>query len=148
MADQMQYPFQLIDVFFISFHCQRQPIIADPISIAVKISLKVVYDNFPELEVFLKVENYETQTQSITFDAEVVGKFAPAPDQPKPDKNIIPDFIDDRALFILWPVISQQFKQMTGLMGMNPIKLLMPARFDSHLQIAATGEQTKEGEQA
>ena len=49
---------------------------------------------------------------------------------PEADRNTIVDFINERALFSMWPYISQMSRLMTSQMGMNPVNWRMPQNFE------------------
>jgi hypothetical protein len=61
---------------------------------------------------------------------EVVGLFDLIEGQPEPDRSIIGDFVNERALFMLWPHVTHTVKQITGQMGVNPVNVRTPDTFE------------------
>jgi preprotein translocase subunit SecB len=128
MADTDIYPFQLKDVILISLHAGRQAVIPDVVSVNVAAGVRIVDDQYPRLEIGLKMRT-QGEPKHITFDLELVGIFELAEGAAEPDRAIGTEFASNRALFILWAYADQTVRQLTSQMGVNPIKLLPPHQF-------------------
>lgn len=138
MTDYVNYPFKLEAAFFSCVNCRRSPHVPDNWNIEFKGLVKVEDKNFPKIEVFLRFETVHKEPVSI--EIEVVGIFTHIPDQPLPDRSIVLDFVNERALFMMWPYASQMILQVTAQMGMTPITVTTPYRYDFRPVLPPTEE--------
>lgn len=130
MTQQIRFPFELREAFFVSLQFDRKPQVPDPLTFGVSAAVKVVADGFPELRVHLRIETLQAEDSPLTFHAEVIGLFGLLQGQPVPDRSIIPEFVNERALFLLWPYVSQTVRQITAQMGISPVRLPTPIIFE------------------
>lgn len=133
MDKNLRYPFKLNNAFFSTLKFSRPEKVPEetlPTSFEVKIN--VTEDNFPEhLQIRLRMET----TPEVPFEIciELIGLFDLVEGH-NPDQSIIPDFLNERALFMLWPYITQTVAQITSTMGMDPIKLATPYSYFFQLE--------------
>lgn len=128
MTKQSLPVFQLTEAFFKTLEFRRIPEIPDSLSVQFNVQLRVHSDKLPEsLQVDLRLETLEGQP--VTIALEVVGLFKGADDQPRPDSDELSLFVNERALFTLWPYIVQMTRLTTAQMGMDPVKLPTPHEF-------------------
>src|SRR5574341_2005610 len=131
MPSESRFPYRLQSAFFITLHFERKPEVPVPLQLTFGIYLKVVDEKFPDnLQINLKVET-TGDDPPVKLVVETVGLFALIENLPKPNKDIITPFLNERALFILWPYLSQIVRQMTALMGIQAIDILMPNILDT-----------------
>lgn len=124
MSDHVRFPFHLQAAFFTTVNCRRSPQIQDPVSSDFKTLVKVEDGNFPNFEIFLKLQT--EGEQPVSFEMELVGIFVHVQDQPIPDRSMILEFMNEQALHMLWPYMVQMMAQITAQMGMNPIRIPTP----------------------
>jgi preprotein translocase subunit SecB len=128
MMPEMRYPLKLDNVFFSQLQFTRIPQMPDDLELPVGIQAKVVDQRFPErLEVHLKAETADDSP--LAFRVVVVGLFSLIEGASEPDRDIIPDFVTNRAFYILWAYIDHVVTQTTTSMGMKPIRLQPPIDF-------------------
>ena len=128
ITDKARFPFRLANAFFTALEARRPPEIHDASKLNFSIQIKVIEEHFPErLEVNLKVET--TANQPLTLKIELVGLFDLVDGQPVPERGIIPDFINERALFQMWPYITQKMRNLSIEMAANPVNLPVPYSF-------------------
>jgi len=128
MTDEIEYPFQLNNVFFISMEFERAPEMPDLLELQFSFHLKVLDDRYPErLQIHLLMATHPGQPMKIR--AELVGLFDLVEGQSPPARDRIPEFDHERALFVMWPYMAQMIRQTTGEMGTTPVNLRMPYMF-------------------
>jgi preprotein translocase subunit SecB len=128
MNQKPQFPFSLINAFFITLRFERIPEIHDTINIPIEIQIKIIDKDFPRLQVNLR---YKTPDDSpLKFDIELVGLFDYVGEDPERDHKIVNDFVREKGLHMLWPYVLQMARLITGQMGMSPIETKTPLRFD------------------
>jgi preprotein translocase subunit SecB len=128
MTQEVQFPIRLSDAFFTSLQIRRMPNIPEPMEIAITLGVRVHSEQFPDsLQIDLKVET--APDQPLLLSLELVALFELIEGHTRPDRSIIPEFMNQRALYMLWPYIAQIIKQVTALMGMNPVSLRTPEVF-------------------
>ncbi len=84
------------------------------------------------MQLVLKVQTVEDQP--LSFLLELIGLFDHVEELPAPDRSIIPDFINERALYMLWPYMAQVITNITGQMGTIPINVPTPYKFSFESQ--------------
>ncbi len=126
MTQKCRFPFRLNNSFFVEIRFQRREFIKQEESpLTFNVQFKVISDDFPdELQISLKLETPDEYPVDICL--EQIGLFGLVDECDTPNKDIIPDFINERALFTLWPQFTQTIKQMTAMMGMAPIEIGTP----------------------
>lgn len=124
-----KYPFILNNVFFVTVEFYRKSIMENEFQFEAKVDLKVVTEQLPQrLQLNLKFAS--ENAIPVKFKLELVGLFDLVEGYPDADQNTIVDFINERALFSMWPYISQMSRLMTSQMGMNPVNWRMPQNFE------------------
>jgi preprotein translocase subunit SecB len=144
MAQEIDFPFQLNNAFFVNLQLSRLPVIPDQLTMKFAVDLKVQDQKFPnELEVYVRLRTLEEQP--LTFNIELVGQFSLIEGTPAPSPDIISDFINKQALFMLWPYLVQVIKQVTAQMGTNPVNIATPHSF--HIELAKQVTESVETEE-
>lgn len=127
MTTIQQYPFNLVNAFFVSLEFEREPVLPEKMELPIEAQIKVVDEGFPRLQV-----NLRTRTQgqaSVKFSLELVGLFDYAGDHPEIDREIAGEFVREKGLYMLWPYVTQTIRIITGQMGMNPLDTKTPLYF-------------------
>lgn len=120
------YPFKLVNAFFINLQLKRGPNIPDSIHLNIPVEIKVNAPDYPErFQVGLRM-HVESGEPPITLEAELVGIYELAEANAKPENGILKQFIEQRAVFTLWAYMSQMIQIASGQMGMNPLKIENP----------------------
>lgn len=129
MREEIIFPYQLESAFFTSLQFVRGPQLPDPTHLNFLAQLKVIDEEFPDkLQIHLKAET--VPDQPMTISAELVGLFRLVDGQAQPDHTIVSEFVNERAIFQLWPLITQMVGLVTGQMGMEPFRMPTPYAFD------------------
>ena len=137
-----KYPFRLTNAFLIELSFQRAPQVPEPIPLNLNVLVKVVDLEFPKLEVRLRLQT-EGDDQPLKIVAEVVGMFDLVEGQPVPGREIVVEFLNERALFMLWPYISLPIQQITAQMGTGPVALAVPYHFELTQEALTVEAQTQ-----
>jgi hypothetical protein len=124
-----KYPFRLVNAFLIELSFQRAPEMPASIPLNLKALIRVDDQKFPQLGVHLRLQT-EGDDQPLKIQAEVVGWFDLVEDQPVPGREVVVDFLNERALFMLWPYISLPIRQVTAQMGIAPVVMAAPYHFE------------------
>lgn len=128
MTQETRFPFRLEHAFFRTLEFHREPSVPPQLNVDFSVQIKVHSEQFPDrLEIDLKVETQEEQP--LTFCLELIGIFTLVEGEPKPDREILPKFVNERALHVLWPYLTQVISQATVQMGINPLKIPIPYFF-------------------
>ena len=67
--------------------------------------------------------------QPVKLDLIIIGKFALIEGATEPDSSTIQNFVNERALHILWSYVDQMVSLVSAQMAMKPIRLLPPIEF-------------------
>jgi len=133
MTEKNMFPFRLQKAFFISIQFIRIPELPEKVHLPLSAEVKVLANQFPEtLHVRLRISTPEKH--DLMLNLELVGIFTYVEGLPKLDKDIIPDFVNKRALHMLWPYMVQMISNITGQMGTNPIEIDTPYDFKIPLE--------------
>lgn len=129
MPQKLRFPFRLSHAFFTSLKFFRNPEVPNELQLQLSTAVRVLEGNFPErLEIHLKLETLGEPP--LMFSIELVGLFDLIEGEPEPERSIIPNFVNERALYMLWPYLSQIVRNITGQMGTNPLDLPAPFSFE------------------
>lgn len=124
-----EFPFILNDIFFTTVEFCRKSQMENEFQLEAKVELKVVTEQLPQrLQLNLKFES--ENAPPVKFKLELVSLFDLVEGHPEADRNTIVNFINERALFIMWSYVSQISRLMTSQMGMNPVNWRMPRNFE------------------
>ncbi len=127
MTEPTRFPFQLKDVVFMSLSAERGPSLPEVVGVNVAAVVRVSEENYPRLEIGMRMET-QRETSQIYFHVDIVGVFELVEGTEPPERNRIPEFVSERAIFILWPYADQAIRHITTLLGVNPIKLPPPVQ--------------------
>ena len=128
MKENLNFPFKLVTTLFSFIQCARKPEIPDDFQLGVNIQLNVLDDDFPQkIQINLKV--FSLPDQPFYFNLELIAIFIPTNQPTSFPKENIPDFVNQRALFMLWPYIVSEVRDLTVKMGINSITLETPSEF-------------------
>ena len=104
----------------------------DQLNLTFGVEVRVQEERFPDtLQVDIRLKTLEDQP--LTMHAELVGLFSLVDGAPQPVRDIIPDFVNNQALHMLWPYMAQMLRIVTGQMGTNPINIKTPHEFQIEL---------------
>jgi preprotein translocase subunit SecB len=144
MTQEIRFPFRLNNAFFTSLEFERISELPERLDLSIGVQAKISEDEFPDrLQVHLRIKTVEEESP-LTFCVELIGLFDLIEDQPEPDRSIITEFVNERALYILWPHITQMVRIVTGQMGTNPINVNTPFEFHWRLPEGETIESSEE----
>lgn len=119
------FPFTFNDAVFSELNFFRGPDVSELSKVDAHVQVKVVTENLPErLQVHIRLESEESE--DVRFVLEVVGLFDLKEDVVEPDQETVYAFINERAIYILWPYITQMSRILTPQMGMNPMNWNIP----------------------
>lgn len=125
----LYFPFRLDTTFFSLLHFSRQPNISGEFQLSIISQLKVVDDEYPQkIQINLRVTTQKEQP--VFFDIELIALFSHVEDQPLFPKEDFQDFINQRALFMLWPYIVSEVHESTAKLGTPPITLVTPHQYN------------------
>jgi hypothetical protein len=128
MTSEFNYPFHLINSFFILLDFQREPAVTPGVALTITAEVKVVIENYPkQLQVNLNISSLKDAP--IRFHLELVGLFDYSGNNPDIDKYQIVEFLNNQGLFALWPHITQMTRFITSQMGIEVINLNIPLKF-------------------
>jgi len=129
MTEPQLPKFRLHEAFFTSLEFSRMPEIPEPLHLRFSVELKVHSEGLPDaLQIDLKLETLEDQP--LTMILELVGLFRGSGDQTQLEDDQVSRFINERALFILWPYIVQMTRFVTAQMGISPVNIEVPLQFN------------------
>lgn len=129
MLQETHFPFRLKQAFFKTLEFHREPEMPEQLNVNFSVQVKTHDEGLPDrLEIHLKIETPEGQP--LTFCVELIGIFGPIEDMPEPSHDILAEFVNERALHMLWPYLYQITHQVTGQMLANPLKIPTPHMFD------------------
>ena len=128
MEFSTQYPYRFLEAFFITLRFERTGVVDDPLTMQMKTQFRIRMEPLPEmLHVDLRVESIGSDNLKILV--ELVGLFELMKGRSEPSQEIINDFVFERAIVSMWPLLSSMVRQTTSLMGMQPIKINAPYEF-------------------
>jgi len=142
MTQEIRFPLRLQKAFFKSLQFKRSPTIPERSQLPISVLLRVLDKDFPDtLQIELKVETVGEQPLALSL--ELVGQFSQVEDRPKADRSVIPSFINEQALHMLWPYMVQMIRLVTGQMGMSPVDIPIPYLFNFQPQEQTTGSSVE-----
>ena len=128
MTQETRFPWRLDNAFFTSLRFRRVPELPDPLQVGITTQARLHSEHFPDkLQIDLKIETPDDQP--LMLSVELVGLFSAVEGEPKPDPSILADFVNEKALYVLWPYIVHMVRQITGQMGTNPVNISTPHSF-------------------
>jgi preprotein translocase subunit SecB len=143
MAQEARFPIRLTDAFFSSLQFRRVPEMPDPLQVNFNVHVRVHGEQFPDnLQINLQVETLDDQPLMLSL--ELVGLFRVVGDRPGLDRSVLPDFVNERAIHMLWPYVVQMIRQVTAQMGIKPVNFPTPYKFEFALPEQATESTQQE----
>jgi preprotein translocase subunit SecB len=127
MADSPKYPFMLVGTFFLRLEFRRKPEIAPPLTTTWTATIRVDESSYPKFDVF--VTAVASDDQPFSFTIELLGRFNVDEGMEAPTQAIIPEFLSNQALYMLWPYVVQAIAQASAQMGMPPVQISTPAKW-------------------
>lgn len=148
MAQETHFPFRLGNAFFTNLQVSRLPAMPDQLTMKFAVDVRIQDHKFPnELQVDVRLRTLGEQP--LTLNIELVGLFGLVDGAPEPSPDIISDFINQRALFMLWPYLVQMVKQVTAQMGTNPVNITTPYSFHvESVERVTESAETEENDEA
>lgn len=123
--EQVNFPFRLTDTLFRKLVFSRRPQMPEDVQIKLKVNVQLHAQNLPErLQIDIRVETVEEEP--LAFAVELVALFEPADDGTKVDSQLAKDFVNERAFYMLFPLVRQKISEVTHVMGIKPVQLPMP----------------------
>lgn len=136
MTNKLRFPYKLKDVLFSTVKFERGIVPEGQVLAKFDVQVKTIDEGFPKsLQVNLKVETSEESPVDIRLV--LIGLFELLEEQDEPGPEIIPDLLNERVLFMLWPYITQMVMQTTTMMGIPPINIPTPFQYN----FAPSGEE-------
>lgn len=138
------YPFQLKQAFVIKSVFERAATIPDPLELKFHSSIRIEEEHYPkEFTIFLRTLTEDIPDPSLKVFVELVGIFSLVEGNNEPDKSIIDDFLNQQALFMMWPYFAECVLIATTQMGMQPIRLNTPYTFNFKRPIAQQNDASE-----
>jgi preprotein translocase subunit SecB len=94
----------------------------------INTEIKIVEQEFPRLQVNVKVNTKEDAP--VSFNFEMVGIFNYIGESKHYESELNKEFVSKKALDLIWVLAVQTVRIITGQMGMNPIQLNTPVFSD------------------
>lgn len=124
-----KFPFKLSHVFFVTLKFHRAEHVPNDTRLEFDATVGLSDENFPNsLNVLLKLET--KVDQPVEIQLELVGIFELIDPIYAPSKEMIAPFINEQAMFMLWPHLSQIMRQVTALMAIPAVDMKIPYQFD------------------
>jgi preprotein translocase subunit SecB len=128
MTNEPRFPFKLDNACFKSLEFYRESKLPKQHEIPITVALKVHDNDFPDrVQIDLRLESAEDGPLRLCL--ELIGLFTLVEDRPIPDQSVLLDFINEQALHMLWPYLNQAVRQITTMMGSNPVDIKTPSAF-------------------
>jgi hypothetical protein len=127
MQEQLKYPFVLLGAFFLRLEFRRQPVLEEPLKTVWSATIRVDDSAYPQFNVVILTE--ASADQPFSFTVEILGKFSVGEGMAAPERSILPNFLSDQALFMLWPYVVLAVAQASAQMGMPSVYIETPARW-------------------
>jgi hypothetical protein len=120
--------FALQETFFIRLNFKRGTTIPSPVEIPISAQVKVVDKDFPKIQINLQVSSLDPQP--VNLDIEMVAVFNYVGGDLDRGRNLLPVFLRDKGLHMMWPAIAIMMRNITSQMGMPPLNIKTPLKFD------------------
>jgi hypothetical protein len=145
MPDINKYPYRLDSAFFTHIDITRAPAIPTEIKTSWKALIKYDTREPSQFQIFVKLAT--DSEQPIIFIIELVGIFSVLDENPLPEKSAIEEYLNEQALYGLWPYFVQMIASLSSQMGINPIRIPTPYRYDVRLSDEEEDETESEPEE-
>jgi len=141
MTQEQKYPYQLVNTFIVSISFNRARKLPPTMELPTNIGVQYTEPGFPRIQVGLKVSSPEDSL--VPFNIEVIGLFDYTGQKKEYDKPLNKEFVEEKALHMLWVYSSQMVKLVTSQMGMNPLEVRSPISFTKPETIQPTSKKKK-----
>jgi hypothetical protein len=129
MSDNTALPFELRDVFFVNIHTQRAGKVTDPITLNIAIGVRFDVAHLPKLEVGMHIAT-PPEEKTVVIQLDLVSIYEALDGATNMDESVVVDFINQKALPMLWPYGDLLVRQLSASMGIPAIKVHLPFVFD------------------
>ena len=141
MTYAQESPFRMTKYFFTTVDLRRVPVMPDNLQLDLGLQLGIHSDKLPEqLQINLKAES--KTPEPLTLLIEFVALFERLEGQPEATQEQLEWFINERALYMMFPLMQDMIRRTTAAMGMRPLEMRIPYRFEFRLD-----EMTREEEE-
>jgi preprotein translocase subunit SecB len=127
MPDQPKYPFVLQGAFFVRLEFRRQPEIEGPLKTVWSATIRVDDSSYPKFDVGILAG--ASSDQPFSFTVELLGRYDIEQGVTAPERTTLPEFLSEQGLFMLWPYVVQAVAQASSQMGMPPVHIETPTRW-------------------
>lgn len=127
MSETPEFPFELDKAFFSKLTFERIPTMPKELHLETKIEITVKEKLPKPVQVTINIKSAESSPLKI--DLQLIGLFKYLGNDPDTDKALVERYMNFQGFVVLWPNITQFFRIVTSLMGMNPLNFPSPARF-------------------
>lgn len=122
--------FKLAGAFLLSVNFARAPEMQELPDLQIESQTKYIIEEPSRFHLFLRMKTVSPE-DTFSFSIELVGVFELVSGQEGAlSRSEILEFVNDRGLFMLWPYAAQYVTLTTSLMGMSPINLHTPYRYN------------------
>jgi hypothetical protein len=134
-----KYPFEVRDVYFVELNFSRAASVPQPLTLAVTVGARLDRRAYPECEIGLR-RVIEPEDPPVRVSLELVGKFGSLEETSPPGPEALGEFIDHKALPMLWSYGDAMMRNLTAALGVPVIKLLPPLSVSFSRDIVAGGD--------
>jgi preprotein translocase subunit SecB len=127
MNDKINYPYELVQSFFVSASFKRANEVSQPVEMQFTTEVNVAEPKFPNLQIGIKVKSPDESP--INFDLHLIGLFEYKGENVEYDHTLNIEYALQRGLYLLWPNIVQIIKVTTAQMGIPPLQVRTPITF-------------------
>jgi hypothetical protein len=140
MSETADPPFRMVKYFFTSVDLKRIPVMPDNLELDLEMQLGVHADQLPDrLQLNLKAAS--KTREPLDLDVEFVALFERLEGQPEPSQEALEWYINERALYMMLPLMQDMIRRTTAAMGMKPLEMRVPYRYDFRLNEMAYEEE-------
>jgi len=130
---QGSLPYTLRDVSFLNIQARRDAAVPDPVQVQLNVGVRIS-TQFPNLEVALQLST-TPKDQPVFLNLELVAGFDAADEKQPVDEPTLLEFISDKAMPLLWPYADLLTRQLFAAMGVPPIRVSLPLKFNMPVDI-------------
>ena len=121
------YPITFDNAVIAKLSFERDPVLDKPIQIHYEVNAQIAqHDEIPPDIIQYNIQFKTKDTDPIRILIEVSGIFKFTGEDNDLKDNLINEFLNEKAIFILWPIITQNIQIITAQMGMNPFYIPVP----------------------
>ena len=124
----MIFPFRLTNTIFSRLTFTRQPEVPGNLQLKINANVQMHLANLPDgMQVDIRLETLDEQP--LTFAIELIALFETIDNESEGDEidpQLAKDFVNQRAFYMLFPLVRQKISEITYIMGVKPVNLPMP----------------------